>query len=83
MPTQISRLLLQGLLHGPESVSRELFASALKLAENRGLAGPGGPELATAREEFVAELEDVIARIARIGELDARVLEEVLHEHPV
>jgi glycerol-3-phosphate O-acyltransferase len=31
------QLLLQGRLHGPEALSRELFASALRLAGNRGL----------------------------------------------
>ncbi|MGE3289584.1 MAG: glycerol-3-phosphate 1-O-acyltransferase, partial [Pseudonocardia sp.] len=30
------QLLLQGRLHGPESLSRELFASALRLADNQG-----------------------------------------------
>ena len=41
-------MLLQGRLHGPESLSRELFASALKLAANLDLVGPGGEELAAA-----------------------------------
>ena len=40
------QMLLQGRLHGPESLSRELFASALKLAANQDLIGPGGEELA-------------------------------------
>ena len=39
-------MLLQGRLHGPESLSRELFSSALKLAANQDLIGPGGEELA-------------------------------------
>jgi glycerol-3-phosphate O-acyltransferase len=74
------QMLLQGRLHGPESVSRELFASALKLAENRGLLGPGGGELKAARDAFAVELADVISRIDRIAELDALVLEKVLDE---
>ena len=36
-------MLLQGRLHGPESLSRELFSSALKLAANLDLTGPGAP----------------------------------------
>ena len=41
-------MLLQGRLHGPESLSRELFAGALQLAENLDLTGPGGEDLARA-----------------------------------
>jgi glycerol-3-phosphate O-acyltransferase len=38
------QLLLQGKLHGPESLSRELFSSAVRLARNRGLVDtPSGP----------------------------------------
>ncbi|HEX4059869.1 MAG TPA: glycerol-3-phosphate 1-O-acyltransferase [Streptosporangiaceae bacterium] len=33
------QMLLQGRLHGPESLSRELFSSALKLADNLNLTG--------------------------------------------
>ncbi len=36
------QMLLQGRLHGPESLSRELFSGALKLAANLDLIGPGG-----------------------------------------
>ena len=38
------QMLLQRRLHSPESVSRELFASAINLAENLGLLGPGGDD---------------------------------------
>jgi glycerol-3-phosphate O-acyltransferase len=41
------QLLLQGRLHGPESLSQELFSSALRLARNRGLVDApsvGGPD---------------------------------------
>ena len=34
------QMLLQRRLHSPESVSRELFASAIDLVENFGLLGP-------------------------------------------
>ena len=35
------QMLLQGRLHGPESLSRELFSTALKLAANLDLTGAG------------------------------------------
>jgi glycerol-3-phosphate O-acyltransferase len=41
------QMLLQGRLHGPESLSRELFASALKLAANLDLGGDRCPTLAS------------------------------------
>ncbi|MFC5139531.1 glycerol-3-phosphate 1-O-acyltransferase [Actinomycetospora rhizophila] len=71
------QLLLQGKLHGPESLSRELFASALRLASNRGLLAPntapadGGPDLATRRRAFAAEIRGVVERVVAIDETDA------------
>ena len=71
------QLLLQGKLHGPESLSRELFASALRLAANRGLLAPnttpadGGPDLATRRRAFAAEIRGVVERVVAIDETDA------------
>ncbi len=50
------QMLLQGRLHGPESLSRELFASALKLAANLDLLGPGSDELAPRRRAFARRL---------------------------
>jgi glycerol-3-phosphate O-acyltransferase len=70
--------LLQGRLHGPESVSRELFSGALRLAGNRGLLDPQGADLKSRREEFAAELRDVAARIGRIADLDAQTRKETL-----
>ena len=43
------QMLLQGRLHGPESLSRELFASAMKLAANLDLIDAGREELAQRR----------------------------------
>jgi glycerol-3-phosphate O-acyltransferase len=71
------QLLLQGKLHGPESLSRELFASAVRLASNRGLLAPdsapreGGPDLATRRRAFAAEVRGVVERVVAIDETDA------------
>ena len=47
------QLLLQGRLHGPESLSQELFSSALRLARNRGLVDApsvGGPDASRIRD---------------------------------
>jgi glycerol-3-phosphate O-acyltransferase len=71
------QLLLQGKLHGPESLSRELFASAVRLASNRGLLAPssdtreGQPDLATRRRAFAAEVRGVVERVVTIDETDA------------
>jgi len=67
------QMLLQGRLHGPESLSRELFGSALKLAANRDLVDAGREELGKRREEFAAQLERVVADVRRIDELSVGV----------
>ncbi len=63
------QMLLQGRLHGPESLSRELFTSALRLAANRDLVDAGREELAKQREDFAAQVAEVVARVTRIDEL--------------
>jgi glycerol-3-phosphate O-acyltransferase len=63
------QMLLQGRLHGPESLSRELFASGLRLAANRDLVDAGREELGKRREELVTELERVVADVGRIDEI--------------
>ena len=65
------QMLLQGRLHGPESLSRELFATALKLAANLDLIDPGRDELAQRRRAFAARLHDVVARLIVVDEIDA------------
>ncbi len=67
------QMLLQGRLHGPESLSRELFGSALMLAANRDLVDAGREELGKRREEFAAQLERVAADVRRIDELSDQV----------
>jgi glycerol-3-phosphate O-acyltransferase len=76
------QMLLQGRLHGPESLSRELFASALKLAGNRDLVDPGREELAQRRQRFAAQLRDTVARVIRIDEIDAAARREVVGVEP-
>jgi glycerol-3-phosphate O-acyltransferase len=72
------QLLLQGRLHGPESVSQELYAAALQLAANRDIVDPGRDEVRGARERFLAEVEEVLGRVAHIGRLDDARLKAVL-----
>jgi glycerol-3-phosphate O-acyltransferase len=60
---------LQRRLQSTESISRELFATGLRLARNRDLVDPGRAELAAARERFATELRTLTARIGRIREL--------------
>jgi glycerol-3-phosphate O-acyltransferase len=76
------QMLLQGKLHGPESLSRELFASALKLAANRDLVDPGREELRERRAEFAAQLRDTVGRVAEIDEIDARKRREAAGVQP-
>jgi glycerol-3-phosphate O-acyltransferase len=71
------QMLLQGVLHGPESLSRELFGSALKLAANLDLVDPGREELARGRQRFAARLRDAVAGVVRIDEIDAASRREV------
>src|SRR6516165_10091118 len=76
------QMLLQGRLHGPESLSRELFASALKLAANLDLLGPGGDDLAERRRAFAGRLHDEVARLIVIDEIDAAGRREAIGVEP-
>ena len=57
---------LQQRIHSTESISRELFATALRLAGNRRLVEPGGEELAVRRAAFAQEVRTLVARLQRI-----------------
>jgi glycerol-3-phosphate O-acyltransferase len=61
--------LLQRRIHSGSSVSKVLFRTALKLAANRGLVEPGGPEVAEQREDFAAEIRDALRRTEAISAL--------------
>jgi glycerol-3-phosphate O-acyltransferase len=76
------QMLLQGRLRGPESLSRELFANALKVAANQDLTGPGGEELAAGRRAFAARLRDLVARLIVIDEIDATSRREAVGVEP-
>jgi len=58
--------LLQRRIGSPESVSKVLFESALRLARNRGLVGPGPGDLEAKRRAFAEELRDAIRRVDAI-----------------
>ena len=68
------QLLLQGRIHGADSVSRELFATALKLAANRELVSGG----AAGRQAWLDELITIRELLNRIAQIDTIRLEEVL-----
>lgn len=65
-----TQMLLQGRLYGPESVSSELFATALQLAGNRGLLEIGGEEIRERRRAFAEDLLAVGERVQLAESLD-------------
>ncbi|MDO5502738.1 MAG: glycerol-3-phosphate 1-O-acyltransferase [Actinomycetia bacterium] len=77
------QMLLQGRLHGPESLSRELFVSALDLMNNLGLLdSPAEGEqphenLASRREASAAYARDLVRRVRAIESMDASIRAEV------
>jgi glycerol-3-phosphate O-acyltransferase len=63
------QMWLQHKLHSPESISRDLFRNALKLADNLGVLEPGGPELKARRVALAGEIADAVERVAQIRRL--------------
>jgi glycerol-3-phosphate O-acyltransferase len=57
---------LQRKLASTDSISRELFATALKLAANRGLLDPDALDLQQRRDAFRAEIQTLVDRVARL-----------------
>src|SRR5262252_1682192 len=76
------QMLLQGRLHGPESLSRELFSNAVKLAANLDLLGPGGDDLARRRRTLAGRVHDDVARLIVIDEIDAVGRREAIGVEP-
>ena len=76
------QMLLQHRLDRADSVSRELYATALRLAENRGLVDPSGGDGAAPVDErrraWRDELAGLIDDLTRIGRLERARLEVVL-----
>jgi glycerol-3-phosphate O-acyltransferase len=77
-PALLSRCLaigkqyhLQRRISSPESISKVLFETALKLARNRGLLDPDVPSLGERRRAFAAEINDAIRRVDVIDALAA------------
>jgi len=70
------QLLLRGRLHRADSVSRELYATALRLARHRGLVEGGTGEVAEARAEYAEEVRSVLGRLSRIADLERTLLPE-------
>ncbi|MEU5840765.1 glycerol-3-phosphate 1-O-acyltransferase [Rhodococcus sp. NPDC047139] len=66
------QMLLQRRLYGPESVSSELFASALDLARNRGLLdrNEDADVVRERRRAFATELSALAGRVALAESLD-------------
>jgi glycerol-3-phosphate O-acyltransferase len=62
---------LQRRIGSPESVSKELFATALRLAGNRGLLDAGAEDLAARRAAFAEEVRQAIRRVDLIEALVA------------
>ncbi len=75
------QMLLQRRLHSPESVSRELFTSAIDLKDNLGLLGPAEGEsaedLQRRRTEHLGFVTSLIERAQLIESLDAANRAEV------
>ncbi len=59
---------LQKRVHSGESVSKVLFATAVRLAKNRKLVDPG-PDVAERRQRFAAEIRDALRRVDAISAL--------------
>jgi glycerol-3-phosphate O-acyltransferase len=60
---------LQGRLKSTESISRELFSNALKLATNRGLLDGDAAEITDRREALADELRALVRRVNRLRAL--------------
>ncbi|KXT56557.1 glycerol-3-phosphate acyltransferase [Gordonia sihwensis] len=66
------QLSLQGVVHSKDSVSRELYDGAYRLADNRGAVhGDSASEVASRRRAWLDEVEEMRCRLARIAEIEA------------
>jgi glycerol-3-phosphate O-acyltransferase len=60
---------LQRRLASAESISKELFSTALKLAANRELLEPAGEDVQVRREAFADEMRTLVRRVERLRAL--------------
>jgi glycerol-3-phosphate O-acyltransferase len=63
---------LQGRLASEESVSAEMFRTALKLARHRGLVVSDDPSVGKRRRAFADELREVRRYVAEIADIASR-----------
>ncbi len=54
---------LQQELHSPQSITKDVMNGAIKLADNRGLLGPGGAQLQSERQLFADELAEAVRAV--------------------
>nr|WP_237707842.1 glycerol-3-phosphate 1-O-acyltransferase [Hoyosella subflava] len=76
------QMVLQARLHGPESISTELFSSALKLADNLGLLESDSAEVGSDRRRFAAGLGAIVERIRVAEALDPSNRKVLPGEYP-
>ncbi|WP_064438355.1 glycerol-3-phosphate 1-O-acyltransferase [Hoyosella altamirensis] len=76
------QMVLQARLHGPESISTELFSSALKLADNLGLVESDSTEVGRDRRRFAAGLGAIVERIRVAEALDPSNRKVLPGEYP-
>jgi glycerol-3-phosphate O-acyltransferase len=60
---------LQRQLRSSDSISTEVFGTALKVAAHRDLLGPGGEDLAKRRRAFARELAELLDRLEKMRDL--------------
>ncbi|MEZ5212025.1 MULTISPECIES: glycerol-3-phosphate 1-O-acyltransferase [unclassified Gordonia (in: high G+C Gram-positive bacteria)] len=66
------QLSLQGVILSKDSVSKDMYDAAYRLAENRGAIGDGPvDEQVAARTAWLAEVEELRVRLARIAAIEA------------
>ena len=62
---------LQRRLRSSDSISTEVFRTALKVAAHRDLLGPGGEDLAKRRQALARELAELLDRLEKMRDLAA------------
>lgn len=83
-----TQLAMQGVVRSKDSVSTELYEAAYRLAENRGLVESDGAQAAAsdadegtevvgARRAWLAEIDEMRERLARIAQIEARQMDQI------